>query len=428
MHISEVSYMLRLFYSGCRIHMAEKGGETMDITAAETLLNNAIKGFHGRFKKMYGQICLRVDDDTYLSTGGNKVLAEITEDSFELCSLKSGGVGEILSARSDINAIIFGCSADTVKVSSDRDAVPVALEDLAMLTGPFLQVVPDSSPASILKALSGSGVCLIKGVGAIASGSNLKKAVAGIHIVEKACEAEVHGQLIGGTVPLPAERAAALRQKFLEDYTKRNESDHALYIGSDEYEFSKRAALVDFGKDLVRRDLTYGSWGNLSVRLNEEEMLITPSAIDYFDITIEDIVKVNIDTLEYENQRTPSSESPMHALAYRTLPDCGAIIHTRSNGISVFAACEAGFALGSSELKDLIGDIKVTDYAPAGTIELAAAVADTLRDTHACIIPHHGGVFYGPSIKVVFAIAEAVEIKARNILGFDARTSGGSDI
>ena len=229
----------------------------------------------------------------------------------------------------------------------------------------------------------------------------------------------MHGSLIGGTVAIPEELAEKYRANFISDYTRRNEEPHVEFIGFDEDEFAARAQLVDFGMELVKQDLSYGSWGNLSVRLNDEEMLITPSSMDYFDIKVEDIVKVNINTLEYGSQRIPSTESRMHALAYRQLPDCGAIMHTRSNALSVFAACEAGFRLGGGELQDLIGDILVTAYAPPGTAELAATVVSTLKKTHACIIPHHGGVFYGPSLDVVFAIAEAVELKARNLLGFD---------
>ena len=392
----------------------------MNIDQAATIMSNALKGFHGRFKVMYGQLCVRVDDKTFLSTGGNKILAEIGEDSYEICDINSGELGEIFRRRSDINAILFGCTPDAVKVSEETDLLPAALEDLARLTGSGLRVIPDASAASILSALSGSSVCLIKGAGVLAAGSNCRKAVAGVQIVEKACEAELHGKMLGGTVPLEKALADQFRKDFVSDYINRNEKRSVEYVNYDEAEFAIRSSLIDHGKELVRRDLSYGSWGNLSVRLNDDEMLITPSSMDYFDIRIEDIVKVNINTLEYGNQRIPSTEVKMHAAAYRDLPDCKAIIQTRSNAISVFAACRAGFALGGGELQDLIGDVKVTEYAKPGSDELAETVVSTFRDTHACIIPHHGAVFYGPSLEVVLAIAEAVEMKARNLLLFDS--------
>lgn len=393
----------------------------MAIDKASARMEKALKGFHGRFKSMFGQFCVRVDENLYLSTGGNKILSDIKPEEYEICNINAGDLGEIFRRRPDINAILFGCSADTVKVSSETDSVPAALEDLARLTGAELKVVPDASPASILSGLRDSSVCLIKGTGAIATGTNCRKAVAGLHIVEKACEAEVHGKLIGGTVPLDRDLANAYRTFFLSEYTKRNQASHVDIIGFDEKEFALRSMLIEFGKDLVKKDLSYGSWGNLSVRLNDDEMLITPSSMDYFDINPEDIVKVNIRTLEYGDQRMPSSEFRMHAAGYCELPDCNAVIHTRSNGLSVFAACEAGFRLGNNELSGLIGDILVTDYAKPGTAELSKAVVSTLQHTHACVIPHHGGVFYGPSLDLTFAIAEAVEAKARNLLQFDVR-------
>ncbi len=384
------------------------------------MMTKALNGFHGKFKAMYGQLCVRVDKNTFLSTGGNKILAEITEDSYELCDINSGDLGEIFTRRSDINAILFGCTADAVAVSENAEVIPVTLEDLARLTGSELKVIPDASVANILAALKDSSVCLIKGTGAIAVGSNSRKAVAGIQIVEKACEAEVHGKMLGGTVPIEKALADGFRKDFLSDYINRNEEPFAEYFKYDEEEFAVRSSLIEHGKDLVKRDLSYGSWGNLSVRLNDDEMLITPSSMDYFDIKIEDIVKVNIHTLDYGNQRVPSTEVRMHAAAYRNFPDCKAIIQTRSNAISVFAACKAGFTLGEGELQELIGDVKVTEYALPGTEELGEAVVSTFSDTHACIIPHHGAVFYGPSLDVVLAIAEAVEMRARNLLSFDS--------
>ncbi len=387
---------------------------------AATMLTKALNGFHGKFKIMYGQLCVRVDKNTFLSTGGNKVLAEISEDSYELCDIRSGELGEIFTKRSDINAILFGCSPDTVAVSEKADVIPATLEDLARLTGSGLKVIPDSSAANILAALKDTSVCLIRGTGAIAVGTNCRKAVAGVQIVEKACEAEIHGEVLGGTVPIEKALADGLRKDFLSDYINRNEEPTTEYVTYDEEEFAVRSRLIDYGKELVKRDLSYGSWGNLSVRLNDDEMLITPSSMDYFDIRIEDIVKVNIHTLEYGNQRIPSTEVRMHAEAYRNLPDCKAMIQTHSNAISVFAACEAGFALGSGELQELIGDVKVTAYAPPGTDALGKAVVSTFSDTHACIIPHHGAVFYGPSLDVVLAVAEAVEMRARNLLSFES--------
>ena len=315
---------------------------TLDQVAGQ--VENAINSFHGNSKTMYGQITARVDDSSYLTTGGNKIIEDITRDDFELCDMDSGVLGEIFRARPDINVIIFGISADTIESSSSLGNIRTSLEDLAMITGPELKIISNTETDSILSALSDTNVCLIKGVGALSTGSNYKKAVAGLLLVEKTCEAENHGRMIGGAIPLNEEVATAYKEGFQENYTSKNEEEYVDFVGFDEEEFAGRCELIDYGHALVNNDLSYGSWGNISIRLNEDEMLITPSAMDYFEIKPEDIVKVNIHTLEYGKQSVPSSEAPMHAAIYRTRDDADAIIHTHSNGISVFAACERGFA------------------------------------------------------------------------------------
>ena len=391
---------------------------TLDQVANQ--VESAINYFHDSSKTMYGQISARVDDASYLTTGGNKIIADITRDDFELCNMEGGELGAIYKARPDINIIIFGISADTIETSTGVGNIKVSLEDLAMITGHELKIISNTEPESILSALEDTNVCLIKGVGAMSTGSNYKKATAGILLVEKCCEAENHGRMLGGAIPLNEAEAIAYKQSFKEGYTTRNEEEYVEFVGFDEEEFAGRCELIDYGHALVDHDLSYGSWGNISIRLNEDEMLITPSAMDYFEIKPEDIVKVNIHTLEYGNQRVPSSEAPMHAAIYRTRDDADAIIHTHSNAISVFAACERGFAIKDPALKDLIGDILVTEAAPPGSDKLGEVVSETMQNTHACIVPHHGAVFYGPSLEVVFAIAEAVEQKARNLLAFDS--------
>lgn len=391
------------------------------------LMLNALKGIHGRFKKIYGQMALRLDDSSYLLTGGNKLLSEIEEENIVVCDINTGDLGEIFRSRPDINAILFGLTQDMVTVSENGDFLKVTLEDLAQLTGAELEVITDTSPETILRALRDTSVCLVKGTGGIAVGSNPRKAVAGIQIVEKACEAEVHGRLIGNTVPLDAAIAELYRKEFRDDYVNRNEEKDVPFVGFDEEEFSLRSKLIEAGKELVRNDLSYGSWGNLSVRLNEEEMLITPSSMDYFEIKPEDIVRVNISNLKYSDPRIPSGETLMHAAIYRESPDCGAVIHTHSNGISVFAACEAGFAISAPDVKKLLGDVLLTGYARPGSAELAQTVAETMKRTHAAIIPHHGAVFTGPSLDVTFMIAEAVDIRARNLLGYDSKLFWGED-
>ena len=391
--------------------------------AVKTLLE-AMKGFHGRFKQTYGQVAMRIDDYTYLASG-NQLLSEIVENDLVVYDISDNDLSDIFNRRDDINAFIFGCSQDTVAASEELDTLQVALEDMAQLAGPEVQVAKDKNPRTIMAALKRCDVCYVKGFGAVSIGATVDDAVAAFQILHKSTEAYLHGKLLGGQKPLDSNTATWLKEMYADNYVATNEAAHVAYVGFDEDRFKLRSDILDYGRKMIHDDLAYGVAGNLSVRAGADEMLISPSSMDYFLMAVEDTVRVNINTLDYTQygeQRVPSTDFETHAAMYRTLPSCNAIIHTHSNAISVFAACEAGFAMTDPQLKQLIGDIKIVPYIPEDPEQQLDAMLATLQDTHAAILPHHGAIFYGPSIEVVYEIAKAVEMMARNILGYNNKT------
>ncbi len=389
----------------------------MNLEQGIKLVLNGSKAFHSRLISVFGQMALRLDDEKYLMTTENLKLSRLESEDVGVYDISTGDIGAIFRARPDINAIVIAVTADSVEVSK-RGPLAATLDDLAMLIGPDVPVAKNSDPKTILKAISNRGGCFIEGLGIIGVGKNMQEAAAAVQIIEKAAEAEIKGSLIGGSKKIDAKVADSLRQYHIENYSIVNSDDYVNFVGFDENEFSLRNSLIEYGKKMCKDDLVYGSWGNLSVKLNDEEMLITPSGMDYFDIKPEDIVKVNITSLESKDARKPSTESLLHAAMYRYLPNCGAIMHTHSNGCSVFAAAQAGFVIEDPALHEIIGDVLAADYAPSGTKQLAINAVSTLQHTHAAILANHGAIFYGPTLDVVLAVANAVEAKACNLLGY----------
>ena len=394
----------------------------MKLDAGTDLLMEGVRSFHGNFKKMYGQISLRLDENTYLTTGDNKLLSDITKDDIIACDISTGDLGEIFSRMPDVNAFIFGCTQDIVEVSNTVNFFQPALDDLAYIAGRGVKVVADATPESLSTALAGNGLCFVQGIGAFTAFDTIKAATTAILILEKSCEAFVHGKMLGGVKVFTEQVANSLRSSYKNDYLTTNSEQDIAYVEFEEEESELRSKLTGFVRSLADDDLIYGSWGNVSVRAGENEMFITPSAMDYQDITYGDIVSVDINTLEAHDIRVPSMDSKFHADMYKRLPNCNAIMHTHSNACSVFAACEAGFAISNPELKALIGDVKVIPYYLDKQV-LSDNIIDTLQDTHAAILAHHGTVFYGPSLETVFEVARGVEQMAQNILSF----SGNND-
>ncbi len=391
----------------------------MDYNKGITAVVNSAKAFSDRFRTPYGKLILRLDDESYLMSDENLKLSALTENDVKLYDINTGDIGTILRERPDINALVFAVTKEISEYSLKGSVLRPSLDDLAQIIGPDVPVVENASAKAVLSAFKNRGGCLINGTGAMGCGRNLPEAIAAVQIIQKACEAEILGGAIGEIKYLPEDVAKKLREDFLNSYSIANREEYVNYIGHNEEEFNLRNELIECGKQMAKDNLVNGCWGNLSVRLNDSEMLISPSGMNYFDIRIEDVVRTNLETLEYGEQRKPSSESQMHAWMYRYRPNCGAVIHTHSNACCVLSAIHAGFKIEDETLNKLIGDVLVADYAPSGSLDLAKNTLMTLKDTHAVILPNHGALFYGPSLDVVLAIANAVEARAANIIGYN---------
>lgn len=393
----------------------------MDINTAKEALLKRSNAFRERYFTAYGQLVLRVNEETYISSRENLRLSKLTEKDFDLFDINTGDIGRIFSSRDDINAIVFICTEAAVRFSKENQIMRPALDDLAQIIGPDVTVCPDGTARTLLKALRNRRGCFIQGSGIIAVGNTNEEAIAGARILEKSAEAEIYSGKLNGLQYLDSTTAQELHKYYDGSYSKVNQKEKVDFISSGAEEFQLRNRIIDCGKDMNRSELVQGSWGNISLRLNPDTMLITPSGMDYFSIRTEDIVRMNIHDLKYGMQRKPSSEYRLHAALYRRYPECNAIIHTHSNGISAFAAAHAGFRISEPPMDQLIGDMHCSEYRTPGTDELCDSIMEAIEGSHACIIANHGAIFYGNDLDVTLAIANAVESRACNLLGFGQR-------
>ncbi|MBK8351597.1 MAG: class II aldolase/adducin family protein [Saprospirales bacterium] len=95
------------------------------------------------------------------------------------------------------------------------------------------------------------------------------------------------------------------------------------------------------GKLLLKEGLVARTWGNVSIKINDTQMVIT-QAEKYDELTPNEMVLVDIYTLKYEGNLKPSSELKLHCEVYKTRPHINAVIHT---SIVCFYCCGAKMLL-----------------------------------------------------------------------------------
>lgn len=186
-----------------------------------------------------------------------------------------------------------------------------------------------------------------------------------------------------------------------------------------------RTLVCKAGKRIVDTGLAAGTWGNVSARIDETTMLITPSGKDYSNIKTEDIALVNIHTLETSGKLPPSSETPMHAAIYRTRPEINGIIHTHPQYGCTVAAARKEIPPILDDMAQLIGPgLRVAEYANPGSDKMVEGVLGAIDGRNACLLANHGAVCIGRTLDEAFTVNLILEKSCRTYI--DSFAIGGA--
>ncbi len=185
--------------------------------------------------------------------------------------------------------------------------------------------------------------------------------------------------------------------------------------------------LVQYGRRMVEHRLTTGSGGNLSIINRERDLVaITPSGLDYFDTTTDDIVICDIQGKVADGHRKPSSEIHFHLGLYAHRQDIGAVVHTHS----VYATTLACLHREIPAVHYLVGfaghKVPLAPYATFGTPELAQAIIGVIDNNNAVLMANHGLVAVGPDLIAAFTVAQEIELVAQ--IYYQTLTAGKPNI
>ena len=373
-------------------------------------------------------IAWRQEEGDVLYASGNKAIERISEEELRL---REPLFPDIFKTRPDAHVIIRSQPSYVEAVSSIRNlrSFRPPLDDAAQIIGTRIVLARHHQPTRIVNALRRGNACVVKdGVFALSVGASPERAIASTLVLEKSCLALVEGSLIGGVKsvnPLVAQLYYVIYRKFYGGHDEAIKSQTKEELGREisEMEMEKREAVIATGRQLVEENLVQGTWGNVSQRLDDRYMLVTPSGLSYHRLTPYDIVRFDMDTHDYEGRIKPSSESRMHAAIYRRDPEIHSIIHSHAIFGSVFAACHQAIPVIHEEDRVLLGDR--TGYAKgklAGTMALVKSVLKGLSGNagKTCIIGGHGLVAAGASPDEALMKCRAMERAARRYLGMKA--------
>lgn len=173
-----------------------------------------------------------------------------------------------------------------------------------------------------------------------------------------------------------------------------------------------RRDVIDTCRWLKAQGLVFSTWGNISVRLDDGNILITPSKVDYDSMTPEDLVVLAPDGRQLKGTRLSTSEREIHRGVMNKRPDIGAIIHMHSPYAMAAAARDEGIPVISEEMCQLLGGaIPISsEFVPSDMhVKLGEVVSNSITEANAILIRNHGPMCFGATLAEARVCCQVVE-------------------
>ena len=190
---------------------------------------------------------------------------------------------------------------------------------------------------------------------------------------------------------------------------------------------SLRADIVEVGRRMYARGYTASNDGNISVRVGDDRLLMTPKSVCKGFMTPDMMCVTDLAGRKIQGDRDPSSEMLMHLEVYRQRPDVQAVVHAHPPTATGFAV--AGIPLDRAVLAEVLttlGSIPLAEYATPSTAELPDAVRKYIKAHDGMLLANHGALTVGGDLFSAYYKMETIEHFAK--ISLVARMLGGENL
>jgi len=183
------------------------------------------------------------------------------------------------------------------------------------------------------------------------------------------------------------------------------------------------AAIIAAGRRLGARGLISAAEGNLSIRLDSDRLLVTPTGRRKDELEPDELVVVRIGHAERDARSSsglaPSSDLAIHLAVHAARPDIGAVAHAHlpaSMGLTL--AGEYPDPASLPETAHLLPRLPFVAFGEMGSVELAGRIAEKLAEgpeplPGAALLERHGAVAVGADLDTAIDRLELIEVLCR---------------
>ena len=173
-----------------------------------------------------------------------------------------------------------------------------------------------------------------------------------------------------------------------------------------------RSAIIECGRIAYERHLMTSNDGNISVRMSNGCVLITPSGISKGRLAFDDMLVVDLDgkIISSRDDRKPSSETPMHLEVYKHREDVRAVVHAHPIFATTLTVADLEFPIDVlPEVLLTMGEVPITRYATPSSHEDAEVIRPFVKDHNAMLLRQHGSLTFGKNLEEALIHLERIE-------------------
>ena len=158
--------------------------------------------------------------------------------------------------------------------------------------------------------------------------------------------------------------------------------------------------ICEIGRRLYNRELVAANDGNISIKVDENKLLITPTMMSKGYMVEDDIILIDYDGSVLMGSKKPSSEYLLHTTVYKNRQDINAIVHAHPMPEAIMS----------------LGVFPVAEYARPGTKELALSIMPYINEHNGCLLSNHGAVCWSKDVYSAYYLMEQLEFYCKTSL------------
>src|ERR1700752_3868700 len=175
--------------------------------------------------------------------------------------------------------------------------------------------------------------------------------------------------------------------------------------------------MCEIGRRLYNKGFAAANDGNNTARLNERELLCTPTMVSKGFMKPEDICKVDYDGKQLAGTKKRSSEVLLHLALYKANPDIGAVVHCHPPHATAFAVAHEPIPKCIlPEVEVFLGEVPIAVYETPGNQAFAETVVPFAKDCNTTLLANHGTVTFAEDLEKAYWNSEIIDAYCRILI------------